>query len=82
MGVPGVEFLRVDQPAVNRVNDIVIRCSHRFIYSRTRNDAIDDMVQKNAGTSIPGVNAFIGAMPNGKVIEDYMRDKLGLRKRS
>ena len=81
MGIAGSEFLRVSESAVWRINEIVIRCSDRFVYARTPNAKIAQLVEAVGTTSVPGQNAFVGTFPDEKVIEAHLRRIMGIRKR-
>jgi hypothetical protein len=82
MGIVGKEFERVSEATVKRLNDIVIRASDRFVYAKTPNDRIAEMVEEFGGTSVPGKNAFVGAFPDEKRIEEHMRSTIGIRRRA
>jgi len=82
MGVAGPESRDVDEATVERMNDIVVRCSDRFVYSKTKSDKIEQMVNQVGGTSVPGKNAFIGEFPDEKRIEAYLRRQMGIPPRA
>jgi len=63
VGVEGREFQEVDAATVTRMNEIVVRCCDRFVYSRAFSDEIQAMVNAFARTSVPGENAFVGQFP-------------------
>jgi len=44
VGVAGREFQEVDAATVKRMNEMVVSCSDRFVYSKTRSQEIFDMV--------------------------------------
>jgi len=81
MGIAGPESKDVDEATVGRVNEIVIRCADRFIYSKTQSDQVAKMVNEAAGTSVPGQTAFVGEFPDEKRIEAYLRRNMGIRAR-
>jgi len=81
VGIGGPDFLQVDSAKVSRVNEIVIRSCDRFLYSRTYNQEIEQIVNDCARTSVPGENAFVGAFPDEKQIEEHLRKTLGIRRR-
>lgn len=81
MGIVGREFERVTEAEVMLVNEIVVRCSDRFVYARTPSDRLAEMVETVAGTSVPGKNAFIGPFPDEKQIEDHLRRIMGIKRR-
>ncbi|VVB53005.1 Uncharacterised protein [uncultured archaeon] len=81
MGITGPEYRDVTVDDVIRVNETVIRCSHKFVYSRTHDDQLNTLIQQIGGTCIAGVNAFVGQFPNSTTLEDYLRKKLGMRPR-
>jgi hypothetical protein len=81
MGIVVKEFERVSESRVMQMNDIVIRSSDRFVYSKTRSDKIAEMVEEFGGTSVPGKTAFVGPMPDEKRIEEHMRRSIGIVKR-
>ncbi len=82
MGIAGTAFQKVDQATVTRVNEIVVRCSDRFIYSKTRSGEIAQIVNDAARTSEPGKTAFMGEFPDEKRIEEYLRRNMGIRQRN
>ncbi len=75
------EFRAVDSATVKRMNEIVASCSDRFVYSKTRSDEIQEMVNTIGGWSVPGKTAFIGQMPNTEQIEEHLRKTIGVPKR-
>jgi hypothetical protein len=81
MGIVGREFERVSEATVTKLNDIVIRASDRFVYSKTYTEKIARMVEEFGGTSVPGETAFVGQFPNAEAIEDKLRELIGIRKR-
>lgn len=76
------EFQEVDAATVTRLNEIVVRCSDRFVYSKTRSDDIKTMVNEIGRTSVPGETAFIGVYPDAQKIEEHMRKTMRIRKRA
>jgi hypothetical protein len=81
IGIVGQEFVRVGEEQVLRMNEIVIRCSDRFVYAKTPSDRIANMIEEFGTTSVPGKTAFIGQMPDEKKIEEHMRRTMGIRRR-
>jgi hypothetical protein len=81
MGIAGKEFERVNEATVMRVNDVVIRASDRFVYAKTPDDRIAEMVEEFGATSVPGKSAFVGVFPDAKAIEEKLRELIGIRKR-
>jgi hypothetical protein len=81
MGIVGREFERVSEATVMQTNDIVIRASDRYVYSRTLSDKIAEMVNEFGSTSVPGKTAFVGPMPDERRIEAHMRQSIGISKR-
>jgi hypothetical protein len=75
-------FLPVDVFTVARLNDIVVRCSDRFIYSRTLSEETRKMVDEVGRTSVPGETAFVGAYADTQQIEEHLRTSMGIRKRA
>jgi hypothetical protein len=82
MGIIGREFQKVDQATVMRLNEIIIRSSDRFVYSKSRSDCIAEMVEEIGRTSVPGESAFIGRPPDENLVEEHMRKTLGIKKRA
>jgi hypothetical protein len=82
MGISGTQSADVDEASVDRVNEIVIRCSDRFVYSKTRSAKIEQMVNDCARTSVPGETAFVGQFPDEERIEAYLRRHMGIRPRA
>jgi hypothetical protein len=76
------EFQEVDAATVRRLNDIVVRCSERFVYSKTPSEEIEGMVNEVGRTSVPGETAFVGAYPDAQRIEEHLRKTIGIRKRA
>jgi hypothetical protein len=76
------EFKEVDAATVKRINEVVISCSDRFVYSRTSSQEIVDMVDKIGGWSVPGKTAFIGEMPGTEKIEEHLRKTMGIKRRA
>jgi hypothetical protein len=81
MGITGREFERVTESTVMRMNDIIVRSSARFVYSKARSDSIALMMEEFGGTSVPGKNAFVGPMPDEKHVEEHMRRSMRIVKR-
>jgi len=81
MGIVGKEFKSVSEATVMRLNDIVIRASDRFVYAKTPDEKIAKMVEEVGGTSVPGKNAFVGAYPDEKRIEEHLRSAMRIRRR-
>lgn len=79
MGIDGREHVEVNAKAVELVNDVVIRSANRFVCSRSLDQKVDAQVQQNIATSVPGKSAFLGAFPDSKVMEQYLRKKLGMK---
>jgi len=63
------------------VNEMLIRSCDRFVYSLTPSLKIAKMVDNFGGTSIPGVNAFIGRAIDQTIVEDHLRRTMGIPKR-
>jgi hypothetical protein len=80
--IAGPESKDVDEATLQRVNEIVIRCSDRFVYSKTRSAKIEQMVNDCARTSVPGETAFVGQFPDEERIEAYVRRQMGIRARA
>jgi hypothetical protein len=80
-GIAGTEYQKVDVATVKRINELVVSCSDRFVYSRTRSAEIVMMVNQLAHTSVPGKTAFVGQMPDAAKVEEYMRNYFGMPKR-
>jgi hypothetical protein len=75
------EFQEVDAATVTRLNDIVVRCSDRFVYSKTLSEEIKEMVNEVGRTSVPGETAFVGTYPDSQRIEEHLRRTMGIGKR-
>lgn len=75
------EFQEVDAATVTLLNDIVVRCSDRFVYSKTLSEEIKKMVNEVGRTSVPGETAFVGAFPDAQRIEEHLRRTMGIRRR-
>jgi hypothetical protein len=79
IGVEGREFEEVDAATVMRMNDVVVRCCDRFVYSRTLSKEIEAMVNAVSRTSVPGETAFVGALPGTEQIQQYLRKQIGMQ---
>ena len=82
MGIEGTERQTVDAATVGRMNEMIVRCCDRFVYSRTCYDEITKTVNEFSGTSVPGETAFIGKFPASEEIETHMRQNMGIKKRN
>jgi hypothetical protein len=78
---PGKEYQQIDSDTVVKLNELVISCSDRFVYSRTKSNRTSETVNRLSHLVVPGVNAFMGQMPGTDKIEDHLRNTLGIRKR-
>src|SRR5216684_2647130 len=78
IGIEGRYFREVDQAMVMRMNEMTVRCCDRFIYSKTFDKSIEEMVNSFARTSVPGVNAFVGQFPGTEQIEEGLRKIMGI----
>jgi hypothetical protein len=76
------EFQSVDAATVGRMNDIVVRCSDRFVYSKTFSEETRKMVDEIGRTSVPGETAFVGPYPDTQRIEEHLRKSMGIQKRA
>jgi hypothetical protein len=74
------EFQRVDAATVARLNDIVVRSSDRFVYSKTLSEETIKMVDEVGRTSVPGETAFVGPSADAQRIEEHLRQSMGIRK--
>jgi hypothetical protein len=75
------EFQEVDAATVTRLNDIIVRCSDRFVYSKALSEELKGMVNEVGRTSVPGETAFVGTYPDAQRIEEHLRKTMGIRKR-
>jgi len=76
------EFQEVDAGTATRLNDIIVRCSDRFVYSKTLSEELKAMVNEVGRTSVPGETAFVGAYPDAQRIEEHLRRTMGIRRRA
>jgi Protein of unknown function (DUF4238) len=76
------EFQPVVAATVARMNDIVVRCSDRFVYSKTLHDETKNMVDEVGRTSVPGETAFVGPFADTQRIEEHLRKSMGILKRA
>jgi hypothetical protein len=81
VGVQGRDFQEVDAATVKRMNELVVSCSDRFVYSKTKSQEIFDMVNTVGGWSVPGKTAFIGQMPGKEQIEEHLRKTMKIPRR-
>jgi hypothetical protein len=72
---------RIDANVVQRVNEMLIRSCDRFVYSLTQSSKIAEMVDHLGGTSIPGVNAFMGRVVDQTLVEEHLRKTMGIPRR-
>jgi hypothetical protein len=82
IGVVGRDYQTVDAATVKRMNELVVACCDRFLYSKTKIQEITDMVDNFGGWSVPGTTAFVGQMPGPENIEEFLRQKLGIKRRA
>jgi hypothetical protein len=82
MGIHGRHFQEVTEEMVMRVNDIIIRVSDKFVYSRNVSSKITEMVNEFGGTSVPGKSAFIAPFPDEKRIEEGLRKIMGIERQA
>jgi hypothetical protein len=64
------------------MNEVVVSCSDRFVYSKTKSQEISNMVDTIGGWSVPGKTAFIGEMPGTEKIEEHLRKTMGIKRRA
>jgi hypothetical protein len=79
IGIEGREYEDVDASTVMRMNDLVVRCCDRFVYSHTLSTEIEGMVKAVSRTSVPGETAFIGAFPGTEQIQQHLRKQIGIK---
>jgi Protein of unknown function (DUF4238) len=72
---------RVNADIVQRVNEMLIRSCDRFVYSLTPSVKIAETVDHFGGTSIPGLNAFIGRVVDQTLVEEHLRKAMGIPRR-
>ncbi len=60
-GLQGYPTRLIDQHDVAEINNVVISSAARFVYSKTRNDNVDTVVQGRGGSIRYGVDAFRGS---------------------
>jgi Protein of unknown function (DUF4238) len=82
VGVAGRDCQTVDAATVKRMNELIVSCCDRFVYSKTKSQEITDMVNNFGGWSVPGKTAFVGEMPGTEKIEEFLRQKMGIKKRA
>ena len=66
----------IDPTQVNGVNELIIRLSDRFVYSRTRSSRIQEMADNYSGSARYGRTAFTRAGLKMPDMEDFMRRAL------
>jgi hypothetical protein len=81
IGLQGREYQEVDEATVVRMNEIVVPCCDRFVYSKTFSNGIEELVNTVAHTSVPGETAFVGPFPGTEQIQDYLRSNIGIPRR-
>jgi hypothetical protein len=82
VGVAGREFQEVDAATVTRMNELVVSCCDRFVYSKMNSVEISNMVNTIGGWSVPGKTAFLGEMPGIEKIEEHLRKTMGIKRRA
>jgi hypothetical protein len=78
MGVHGPESVVLREDIVMKINEIIVRLCARFVYSRTRSDHVNELVQGQAGAAKYGVSAFLNTRQNKINVQDFMRKRLGI----
>ena len=71
------ERIVVDEATVRRLNRVVISSSDRYVYSKTKDDKIQELAQEAIGTYRYGENAFVLVGPHPSVRE-FIRKALGI----
>jgi uncharacterized protein DUF4238 len=82
IGAEGRAYQEVDSATVMRTNELVVKSCDRFVYSKSLSSSIEELVNTVSHTSIPGETAFVGKFPETQQIEDYLRRRIGIKKRS
>jgi hypothetical protein len=72
---------KVEADTVRRMNEMLIRSCDRFVYSRTPSTWVAEFVEHCGATSIPGENAFIGRPVDETLVENHLRQTIGIPKR-
>ncbi len=78
MGPNGPEFINFDQAHVTKINEVIVRLSDRFVYSRTRSEDIRKLVDECGGTAKYGETAFMPVGVDMPSIRAFIRRHLGL----
>lgn len=68
----------LDKAALDSLNDALITVSDRYVYSKTPSSEIQERVDKYAGTSRYGVNAFMPLGLKMPIVRNFMRAHFGL----
>jgi hypothetical protein len=74
MGLRGPERLIVFPQALEAINWAVIASAHRFVYTRTRSEQIEQLVNQFAGTYRYGETAFLPT-EGWPTVEEFFRNK-------
>jgi hypothetical protein len=72
---------RVNGDTVRRTNEMLICCCDRFVYSRAPSPSVAEFMDQFGATSIPGENAFIGRSVDEALVENHLRQTMGIPKK-
>jgi hypothetical protein len=78
MGTTGPEFVTFDAEHIMKINELIIRLSDRFVYSKTLSEEIQKLVHSVGGTAKYGANAFMPSETGMPSIKAFIRRNLGL----
>jgi Protein of unknown function (DUF4238) len=80
IGGSGPDFQPVDVATVLRMNEVVVSCCDRFVYSKTLSGGAQKLMDTMGGWSVPGKTAFLGEPVGTEKIEEHLRKTMGIRR--
>jgi hypothetical protein len=78
MGPHGPESVTFGHKHVMMINELTIRLSDKFVYSRTRSEEIKNLVDEQGGTAKYGDSAFLLGGAEMPSIKTFLRHHLGI----
>ena len=78
MGKAWVVPRNLDSTMLTRLNEALISICDRYVYSKTRSDEVNELVQSLAGTCVYGENAFMPVGLKLPTARHFLRMRFGL----
>jgi hypothetical protein len=78
IGAGGPDSIRIEPQFVRKLNHTIVELCDRFVYSKTRSDEINTLVQQCANTRRYGENAFLPVGLKVPTAKDFVLHLLGL----